>query len=90
MARIFQKYVTSEGRTDIPPEGEDNKEILDGFTDGVTRDKSSAAAFKFEDYIGDEKKKADGGGLNVDSAISIYLVMHGIRNMIQSIKGMTI
>jgi len=89
MARLFQKYVTSEGRSEIPPDDESNKVVLDGFTDGFNREKTGSSAFKLSDFV-DEGQKEESSGVNMDTIMPMYVFMHGLRNLIQALKGMAI
>jgi hypothetical protein len=89
VARLFQKYVTPEGRTEIPPDDEDNKVVLDGYTDGFKRDKTSSNAFKMSDVVGEGTLATEKGlqGMDMDTILPIYVLLHGLRNLIQSLKG---
>ena len=84
MARLFQKYVTPEGRSELPDE--DNKLVLDGYTDGFNREKTGSSAFKISDVVGEGTLGSE-KGLDMDTILPIYVLLHGLRNLIQSLKG---
>jgi hypothetical protein len=101
MARIFQKYVTPEGRTEVSPEVEPEYPIEDDSNPFEEEDKPTTTlqfggnAIKMSDIdtggrTPNVAKEKEPSIVDVESAISMYLVMNGIRKMMQSFREMSL
>jgi hypothetical protein len=98
MARIFQKYVTPEGLTDAPPGDEPPKEDINRVvtSGGVGLTKVGGSSVTMEsllkgfqqgkDAVDEQEQKTP--EITMESVMPIYMVLTGIRNIIQSLNGM--
>ena len=91
MARIFQKYVTDEGRSETPPSIVDSalRQVSAGRKEGDPQPKLGGSSIKMSDLSmeGEHEEEGEEGGM--DNAISMYILMKGLRNMMQYMMKMS-
>lgn len=82
-SRIFQKYVTSEGRTSEPPQvmDDDSAPIIAKALGGVSinSDSLSNGSILTNNSLNE---------VSIESAVSMMLMMRGLRQLIMSLKGL--
>lgn len=86
MARIFHKYVHLNDEPEEPQDdvrGGSNKETVFNPVP-----KNGGSAVSFDGLIGQGEQKDS--KMDIETVVPIYLLLHGIRNLIQSLKGMEV
>jgi hypothetical protein len=88
MARIFQKYVTEEGRSETPPEIIEPilAKISAGHRDGDKAKSNTKNAFGASDMMDSGKREMDDDTEDDDDMSSM---MKGMRNMMNMMKVMS-
>jgi hypothetical protein len=86
MARIFQKYVTEQGRSETPPSIIDSalRQVSSGRKEGDPQPKLGGSSIKMSDMAMGNPKEAD----TEDDDMDTSFMMKGMRNMVQMFKFM--